>query len=99
MKTYSKDEILNRHGQPIYYFSKQSGNTELEKCINFINKMGTEYSKYDVDTTTGTISIILEPGYLQVFNSIGEKVGEYEIDEEYSHDITEILGDMGFDLI
>ena len=40
MKTYRKDEIVNKHGQYIAYWSKQPGNTELEKyypyiCIGF----------------------------------------------------------------
>ncbi len=95
---YSRNEIFNKHGQPIYYFIKQPGNTELEKCINFINTMGGKYTQHDVDTIIGMVSIILQVGGLQVFNSIGEKVGEYKIDDQYDHDIPDILSEMGFDL-
>lgn len=43
MKTYTLNEIENRHGQPICYFSKQAGNTELEKCINFNKLMNVKF--------------------------------------------------------
>jgi len=39
MKTYRHDEIENKHGQYIAYWSKQKGNTELEKYKNFISNM------------------------------------------------------------
>lgn len=40
MQTYRRDEIKNKHGQAIYYWSKQPGNTELEKYTNFKIAMG-----------------------------------------------------------
>ena len=38
MKTYG--DIFNKHNQRIYYFSKQPGNTELDKCISFLISIG-----------------------------------------------------------
>ena len=45
MKTYRKDEIVNKHGQYIAYWSKQPGNTELEKYRR-IDQDTTEYNQF-----------------------------------------------------
>jgi hypothetical protein len=37
MKTYRFDEIENKHAQSVSMFSKQPGNNDLERCINFLN--------------------------------------------------------------
>lgn len=102
MKTYSFDEIENKHGQPIYYWSKQPGNTELEKYKNFITAMGltlgTEYTIADkagldmtciVDTKEGP------DGYsLICFNHLGETI--FQTEDCYGttkEDITDTLYD------
>ena len=43
---YSRSEIMNKHGKPIYYFSRSRGNTELEKFKNsyIFNKDSKEYT-------------------------------------------------------
>ena len=75
MKTYSRNEIENKHKQRIYMFSKQPGKTELEKCINFMNSMKSKFIRYDVETiNSGTISVIVTPGCVfEVFNLLGER--------------------------
>lgn len=103
MKTYTRNEIENRHGQRIYYFSKQAGNTELEKCINFNKLMN---AKFEILTTktinSGDISILLIKGgtgcVFEVFNDIGEKVGECEPNYKPKSilDMQEDLEDLGF---
>lgn len=102
MKLYAFNEIQNKHGQPIYYFSKQSGNTELEKCINFMNQMGTNFIQFDSPTiNSGDISCIVIPDSdCQVFNNIGEKVGQFEIDytPNMIHDMYDDLNDIGFQI-
>lgn len=46
MKTYRRDEIINKHGQYIAYWSKQKGNTELEKFLNFNGIFVLTYKTY-----------------------------------------------------
>ena len=81
MITYRRDEITNKHGQYIAYWSKQKGNTELEKYRNF-SKDGTEYiipDKQGLDMTC-----IVDPsegpeGFCLVcFNSLGETIFQTE---------------------
>jgi hypothetical protein len=101
MKTYRMNEIQNKHGQRIYYFAKQPGNTELEKCINFINGMKTKYKRFDAQTTNGiNITCIVVKGGFEVFNQFEEKVGECEINyNPLSIDyMWEDLQDLGFSI-
>ncbi len=102
MITYSFNEIQNKHGQPIYYFSKQKGNTELEKCINFINQMNSKFIRFDSQTvSSGDITCIVSPDCdCQVFNSLGEKVNQFEIDFTPAtiQDLYDDLSDIGYQL-
>jgi hypothetical protein len=77
MITYRKDEILNKHGVYIAYWSKQKGNTELEKFKNF-QSGDTEYIIKDkngndiicmVNPTEGP-----EGHILVAFNHLGETI-------------------------
>lgn len=46
MKTFTLDEIINKHNQPINHFSKELANTELEKYKNssFRTKSDKEFT-------------------------------------------------------
>lgn len=113
MQTYTRNEITNKHGQRIYMFSKRPGNTELEKCIDFLTHMcaGTSHTFYRFDTQTlsgDNISIIATgvgpngEGGFEVFNSLGEKVGECEctwyVFPPSVQDMSDDLDDLGFSI-
>ena len=80
--TYTRDEIENKHGQYIAYWSKQKGNTELEKYRNFIasekvfNGNGIEFIIPDKQGLDMTCIVDLDEspqGYALVcFNHLGE---------------------------
>ena len=79
MKTYRKDEIVNKHGQYIAYWSKQPGNTELEKYRR-IDRDTTEYNQF-VDKVGMTLTCFVsnqqssEDGHILVcFNHLGETI-------------------------
>ena len=105
MRTYNFNEIENRHGQRIYYFSKQPGSTELEKCINFINKMNVKYTIFkavDKNSNRPIDIVVSGDNSFEVFNYLGEKVGECN-NESYNKiksisDILEDLEDLGFSI-
>lgn len=86
MKTFTFDEIQNKHGQPIYYWSKQPGNTELEKYKNFITAMGqtlgTEFIIPDKAGLDMTCIVDVEEGpegySLICFNHLGETIFQTE---------------------
>ncbi len=81
MKTYRKDEIVNKHGQYIAYYSLAPGNTELEKFKNspLINSIAyTEHILEDDngDRLTCMVTTKKYKGYhsLTCFNSLGETI-------------------------
>lgn len=88
MITYTRDEIENKHGQYIAYWSKQKGNTELEKYRNFIdsenvfNGNGIEFiipDKQGLDMTCIVSQEEGPEGYgLVCFNSLGETIFQTE---------------------
>lgn len=79
MKTYRKDEIVNKHGQYIAYWSKQPGNTELEKYRR-IDQDTTEYNQFvDKNGMTLTCFVSNQPAsddghILLCFNHLGETI-------------------------
>jgi len=85
-------------------FSKQPGNTELDKCMNFITRMGVGFDRYDVKTISGDdiTLIVTAKSSFEVFNNLGEKVAE--CDDEVGHRITNVsdmqddLSDLGFEI-
>lgn len=81
MTTYRRDEIENKHGQYIAYWSKQKGNTELEKFRNF-SKGGTEFIIPDKQGLNMTCIVDTEEGrdgyYLVCFNHLGETIFQTE---------------------
>ena len=107
MIPYKFDEIENKYGQRIYMFSKQAGNTEIEKCINFITKMCVGFDRYDTKVVGGIspnddISVVVTAkSSFEVFNSSGEKIAECD---EVGHrinslvDIYDDLYDLGFEI-
>ena len=108
MKTYSRNEIMNKWGKPIYYFSKSPGNTDLEKFKNsFIyNQNSSEYiiqSKNDTFTCVVDYNDSENPdncGYfMKVFNQLGELVEDtfasYELYDDSKESVEEVLVDLG----
>lgn len=100
---YAFNQIQNRHGQRIYSFSRHKGNTEIEKCINFITSMKVKYIQLTSDThEVGIIDVICTKGGFEVFNSLGEKINEYDDIGGYKpktiKDIEEFLNDLGYNL-
>lgn len=97
-QTYTAQQIKNRHGQRIYMFSKQPGNTELEKCIIFLNKTKIEFQLFG----TESIQVVYSGGSIEIFNGDGEKVGELEdisCDNPQSiDDLSEDIRDLGFEI-
>lgn len=79
--TYTRDEIENKHGQYIAYWSKQKGNTELEKYRNF-NGNGIEFIIPDKKGLDMTCIVSQEEGpegyALVCFNSLGETIFQTE---------------------
>ncbi len=106
MIPYRFDEIENKHVQRVYMFSKQPGNNDLEKCINFINRMGVGFDRYDTKTIQGddiTIIVTAKSAF-EVFNSAGEKIGEcdtYVSNNQISSlsDMHDDLNDLGINVI
>lgn len=101
MKLYSKSEIKNKHDQPIYMFSKQTGNTELEKYINFLNAMKVKFIKLTTTPqNTSTITCIVIAGNFCVFNNQEELINRCEdfVSKSISNlsiiDLLEDLSDM-----
>jgi hypothetical protein len=79
MKTFAKLEIKNKHGQQIYMFAKHPGNTELEKCINFLNKMKVSFEKWTTKDINGNdTTCVVCKKRVEVFNTNEEKIGEFE---------------------
>ena len=82
MKTYRFDEIENKHAQSVSMFSKQPGNNDLERCINFLNAWNKKinnapYVQYVVNTNIGSVTcVVLAQSSVEAFNDKGEKVGE-----------------------
>jgi|ERR1035437_9198852 hypothetical protein len=91
---YRRDEIVNRHNQAIYYWSKQPGNTELDKYKNFKLAMGVVNSNDSVyiipDNQNNDITCIVDNdqgpnGHILVcFNHIGETI--LNTDDCYTND-------------
>ena len=101
MKTYRKDEIVNKHGQPIYYWSKQPGNTELEKYRNFKIAMGDNSTEIgyiikgkNSDDITCLVDKEIGPnGYtLLCFNDLGETI--LNIDDCYANDKVGVIDSL-----
>lgn len=80
---YRRDEIINKHGQYIAYWSKQLGNTELDKFLVFESQLhgqpnNTQYIVPDNNGNTITCIVINtkgSEGYMLVcFNHLGETI-------------------------
>jgi len=94
MITYRRDEIENKHGQYIAYWSKQKGNTELEKYKNFIsNQTFNEFIIKDKNGLDMTCIVDTEEGpngfILVCFNQLGETI--YQTEECFGVDQVDIL--------
>lgn len=103
MVGYRLDEIINKHGQRISYFSKQSGKTDKEKCINFLKSSKEKFKVFQQSSNIGIIYIITENGAFQVFNALGEKINEHDFGESFKisriENILEELDNLGYIII
>lgn len=91
MRSLSFNEIENKHGQRVYMFSKQPGNTDLEKCINFIKLMKVKYSIFEEFTDKNEmITIVAVGSSFEVFNDKGEKIEEFNDEDRYGEEIKSI---------
>jgi hypothetical protein len=92
MITYTRNEIENKHGQYIAYWSKQKGNTELEKYRNF-DSTGIEFIIPDKQGLDMTCIVSPEEGpegyYLVCFNNLGETI--FQTEDCYNADKTSIV--------
>jgi hypothetical protein len=92
MKAYRRDEIENKHGQYIAYWSKQKGNTELEKYRNF-DSTGIEFIIPDKNGLDMTCIVSPDEGpegyYLVCFNNLGETI--FQTEDCYNADKTSIV--------
>jgi hypothetical protein len=107
MITYRFNEIENKHGQYIAYWSKQPGNTELEKYKNFIQSMYhkdiksiyTEHILQDNNGNDITCYVDNEEGdegYILVcFNNLGETILNTHCYGNEQVDILEVLDSDG----
>lgn len=84
MKTFTRNEIINKHGKFIPYFSKSNGSTELEKFKNSFVYNSTD-SIYEVTNSKGVKLTCVarfngsshqeDNGYfMMVFNDQGELI-------------------------
>jgi hypothetical protein len=107
MHLYNKNEIVNKHGKPIYYFSRSKGNTELEKFKNstIYDKNDSEYiiqGKNDLLTCIVNYNESEHSencGYfMKVFNSLGELIEDtfqgLELYDDTKASVEEILIDL-----
>ncbi len=81
MKLYTKNEIVNKHGQYIAYWSKQDGNNEYEKYKNFIKHWPVSNIEHVIPDGNGNMITCLvdtkkgEDGHsLVCFNNLYETI-------------------------
>lgn len=86
MKTFNISEIINSHGQPIYNTVNESGNTDLDKTLNYYKNNQIKHTLYNniTDKNNDIIHCLVwynksehkeNRGYfVDIFNSIGEKI-------------------------
>lgn len=107
MRLYSKNEIVNKHGKPIYHFSRSVGKTELEKFKN-----STIYDKkceeYIIQGKNDILTCIVDYNdsehseqcgyYMKVFNSLGELIEDtfpgIELYDNDNQSVRELLSDL-----
>lgn len=97
MKAYKREEIENKHGVYIPYWSKQPGSTEFEKWKNFNNLPNSKYIEFVIPDKHGNdmnCFIYNEEGpngcyLLTCFNSLGETI--LDTDDCYHNDRNNVL--------
>ena len=91
-KIYKLDEIENKHGQYIADFSRENGNTELEKYRNF-DSTGIEFIIPDKQGLDMTCIVDLDEGpqgyALVCFNNLGETI--FQTEDCYNPDKTSVV--------
>lgn len=78
MKLYRRDEIVNKHGKYIAYFSKSSGRTDLEKLKNsFI--YNENMKEYIIKGKNEMLTCIVNSSHgMRVFNSLDELIEDVQ---------------------
>ncbi len=107
MKTYSRGEIVNKHGKFIAYFSKSTGSNDLEKFKNsFIYNQNIK--EYVVKVKNDVLSCFVEYNldthrencgyFMKVFNSLGELIEDtfpgYSLYDDSQESVEEVLTDL-----
>jgi hypothetical protein len=108
IQLYARNEIKNKHGKAIYYFSKSTGNTELDKFKNsyIFNKDSKEYT---IQGKNDTLTCIVDYNdseheencghFMKVFNSLGELIEDtfpgFELQDDSQISAEEVLQDLG----
>jgi hypothetical protein len=104
--------FTNNKNQYVVYSDKYLGHTDLERTINMHTSEQTEFRRYDLTTIDGIdlICISYYPpdelaseisdfrGHMDIFDSLGEKIHEYDIYDD-PLDVSYImdgLDDLGY---
>ena len=83
-KLYKFDEIINKHGNPIYHEATSKGINEYEKYVSFLESNKIKFKKFEMkDKNDDKITVIVAEDKhsmpsesdwtLTVFNSLKEK--------------------------
>lgn len=105
---FGRNEIMNKHGKPIYYFSRSAGNTELEKFKNSSIFNG-DSKEYNIQGKNDTLTCIVDYNdseheencgyFMKVFNSLGELIEDtfpgFELQDDSEISAKEVLQDLG----
>jgi hypothetical protein len=110
MRLFTKEELFNKHGKGIMYFSNAKGNTELEKYKNSFVRSGTDI-EYTIQGKNELLTCIVRYNqtsnggegdgyYALVFNSLGEFIldgydDEYILEDETIGAVEAYLEDEG----
>ena len=96
MRLYKKEEIINKHGQYIVYWSNQQGNTELEKFRNLKKVTNNDSTEYIIPDKTGNDIVCIvdnrkgPDGHILVcFNNLGETI--LNTDDCYGNDRLDVI--------
>jgi len=111
MELFSKDEIINKHGKPVYYFSKSIGNTDLEKFKNSY-LFNDKIIEYTIQGKNDIYACFVEYNrsehrencgwFMKVFNTAGELIEDTfpkaKLHNKSQKSAEEVLVSLGFQL-
>lgn len=105
---FRRDDLVNKHGQPIHHFSKCPGSTELEKYKNSYISSKDDI-EYQIESKLGLLTCIVRYNesshscdcgyYLLIFNNCGELIEDtfpsISVEDGSKGSVEEILSDLG----